>query len=318
MQIGINIKNVHSYLKNKLDELKNDANVNVIYQKDMKSLRNIDVLITTSITLEELESANRLKIIFLPYTGVNHLPLEEINKKNIQIVNSHAHAPIVALKAFSLGLALLGRVVELHEQLKKGKWHGIDGTSTWSSIAHKRCGVIGMGEIGKHLLGYLKPFQIEITTLKRYQGKCTAIENVIYYDSIEKVCQNSDIIFISLPLTKETKNIIDFNILSKMHQQYIVNVGRGALIDEEALYNALKNKTLKGAALDVWYQYPKNGDTYPSKYPFHELDNLILSPHCAGNEKNSRQNVYDEMLDNIKRFINNGKLKHIVDVKNEY
>jgi len=323
MKICLNSSILDAYFQSQLKEIEDKyENVNIIYHKGTAplNLENIDLLITSRITEEELESANVLKAILFPYTGVNNLPLNAIKNKNITIVNSHGHAPIVALRAFSLSLALLGRVVELNNQLQKGDWLGKNGNSTWDSILNKRCGMIGMGEIGQHIVKYLKPFHTPIVTLDRYLPRCKQIDQITYYQTINKVIEHSDIIFVSLPLTKETKHIIDQKMLSRMENKYIINVGRGELINETDLYNALKNKTLKGAALDVWYQYPKKDEmtNYPSKLPFHKLDNIVLSPHCSGNASSSHTLVVNEIISNIKQYIEFNKFKNIVDVDKAY
>ena len=131
--------------------------------------------------------------------------------------------------------------------MKKGIWHGHDGNSRWQAINNLRCGMLGLGSIGKNIVHYLKPYNVKINTLSRYKNN--EDDNFTYYDSVEAVCVNSDVIFISLPLTKETKDIIDGKILSKLSNAYIINVGRGELINEKALYEALKIKLLKAVQL---------------------------------------------------------------------
>lgn len=319
MNICLKVHKENEYFEKRLKEAFSDnkeVNLSFSYKTDKLNLKDIDILITTSITESELIEAENLKVLHFFYTGVNHLPLDKIKERNIILLNSHAHASVVALRALSLALALLGRVVELHNQMKKGVWKGLNGTSTWETINNLRCGLLGMGAIGKSIVKYLQPFNVEIVTLSRYKGDNTSFT---YYDSIKEVCLNSDIIFISLPLTEDTKDIIDEKILSELHNTYIVNVGRGAVINEEALYNALKNKTLKGAAIDTWYQYPENNnDIYPSRFPIHELDNVILSPHCSGNASNINNLIIDDIVNNIKAFVDKKKLSNIVNLDKGY
>lgn len=191
-------------------------------------------------------------------------------------------------------------------------WTGYNQNSQWLSLSGLSCGIIGMGEIGLNLINYLTAFNPKIITLNRYKNKFQNKFNVEFYDDISQVCHHSDIIFLSLPLTKDTFHIIDKEILFKMKDKYLVNVGRGELIKEEDLYLSLKENVLKGAALDVWYQYPQINRMV--NYPFQELNNLILSPHCSGNEINSRKNV----VDNLDYYFKNNVLKNIVNLDREY
>jgi len=315
----IGTKRVDEYLISKLQELKQEfPHVQLQCSDDVK-INEVEILITSSITKEELDKASNLTTIIFPYAGVNNPPLERIKEKNINLINTHAHAPIVALRAVTLGLALLGRVVELHKQLEKGIWRGFDATNNWIALLEKKVGMLGMGAIGLHIAKYLEPYNPHFVTLSRYKEKIVNNHEWTFYDSVEEVCLNADIVFISLPLTKDTKGIIDKNILSKMQDKYLVNVGRGELIVEADFYDALKNNTLKGAAIDVWYQYPtKNSVTPPSKYPFHELPNVILSPHVAGMSDFTNKLVADEIFDNLSYYITHKRYKYVVNLDKEY
>ena len=94
-----------------------------------------------------------------------------------------------------------------------------------------------------------------------------------------------------------------------MNGKFLVNVGRGDAVDEEGLYEALKEGILRGAAIDVWYQYPKGGETTaePSKYPIHELPNVVLSPHLAGFTPQSARLNIEQTIENIRAFLKTGK-----------
>ena len=319
LKIGLKSNKPNQYLINKLQEtFQDNKNIELVFIDTLDDLADIEVLITANITENEINKAKNLKILYHTYTGINDMPLDLIKERKITLVNTHAHAPIVALRAFSLALALLGRIVELHQGMTCGNWHGLDGSAKWMPINNQVCGILGMGMIGKYIVKYLQPFNVKLATLERYRNKLTG-GNGSYYATVEDLCLNSDLVFISLPLTKTTTNIITEKILTKMENKYLVNVGRGELINEKALYNALKHKTLNAAAIDVWYQYPRqNNITYPSQYPFQALDNIILSPHCSGNAHNVGKLIADEITTNLENFVKRGELTNIVDLAKEY
>ncbi|MDF2699962.1 MAG: phosphoglycerate dehydrogenase-like oxidoreductase [Haloplasmataceae bacterium] len=317
MRILIRYGKRNEYLHQKVSTLKMKyphIDISIDHESEYNNLENVDLLVTNSIISKaEIDSSNILKYLIIPFTGVNQLPLDELDQKGIKVINSHINSRYVAEKAIALALALLGKIVELDNNLRIGNWKH----STWTSIYEMKCGIIGMGEIGKKIINHLIPFECQINTLERYKNKLQS--NFNYYESIKDVCLNSDIVFVSLPLTNETKNIINGDILYSMKDKYIINVGRGDVIEEEALYNALKNNILKGAGLDVWYQYPQSGSvTYPSKFPFHEFKNIVISPHCGGGASRCRSEEIDGVMEKIEAFIQGEEINNVINTTKKY
>lgn len=272
-------------------------------------LNEADAVLAGALSIDDINNSPRLKAIFVPFTGLDNFPVGEISRRNILIFNTHANAKYVAEKAVSLALTLLGRNVEFHENLKQGRWNLFQLTELnyWTTIQGKSCAILGFGEIGKKIAEFLKPFGCKIIAFKKNISKddSIALADEVTND-IKKAIEYSDIIFVCLPLTSETKGIINKDILKKMKGKYIINVGRGLLINEEAFYLALKNKILAGAAIDVWYNYPgrtKPEPVFPSKFPFHELDNVILSPHKSGLTKESIEGMIDDTINNIRAYL---------------
>jgi len=277
--------------------------------KRAEALKDCDAVVSGRISAEEIESAKNLKVIFVPFTGLNSFPLEIIKSKNIIISNTHANAPYVAERAVTLALSLLGRVVELHNDLAKGKWSRThDNDDLWRSLRGRTCGILGLGNIGLNIAKLLKPYDCRITGFKRNTHSIPAgFEGEVSSD-LAYVLDSSEIIFVSIPLNPETKHLLNAQNLPKMKGKYIINVGRGETIHEEALYNALKDGTLAGAALDVWYKYPgKNPEpVMPSNFPFWELNNVIMSPHKASHTIEAVNAMIDDTAENIRSYILNG------------
>jgi len=287
-------------------------------------LPQADAVVTGYLSREEVRKASRLKAIFVPFAGVNMLPIEDIRQRSIIVSNAHGNAKYVAEHALTLALALLGRVVEYHEDLKKGIWHGfaVGNTSEdkWTTLFEKRCAVLGLGKIGRELAKLLKAFGCYVTGFKKTPSK-KSIPNVDEITTdLEKAIENAKVVFVTLPLTPETEGLIDSNILSKMRGKYLVNVGRGHVIDEEALYKALKEGILAGAAIDVWYQYPEspNHAVLPSRYPIHTFKNVVISPHVSGIVEEAMQANMEETLENIRSWLITGEPLNKVDLGRMY
>jgi phosphoglycerate dehydrogenase-like enzyme len=246
------------------------------------ALQNADAVISGRLTAEEVNSISNLKAIIVPFTGLNNFPVDIITEKNIKLYNTHANAPFVAEHAVALALALLGRINNFHNDLTKGIWNRTkEAEDMWETIIGKNIGILGYGHIGRYIAKYLKAFDSRILGFKRdtdvpKDNYCDELS-----DNLEYVIEKSDIIFNVLPLNSETKYILNAEIFAKMKGKYIITVGRGETIQEEAMYNALKDNILKGAAIDVWYKYPgKNPElVMPANFSFWELPNVVMSPH---------------------------------------
>lgn len=314
-------------LSNLIKEFPQETFIKDSNPEDRKNLlESADAIISGRLSEDEIKSAKNLRIIFVPFTGLNGFPLKLIKERNILISNTHANAKYVAEKAVAMILALLGRVVEYHNGLKKGYWfRSFDYDDTWESIQGKTCGILGYGNIGKNIAKLLKSYDCKIIGYKKHIVK----ENTQEYqfadeisDNLNEVITKSDIVFVSLPLNSETKGLLSGKVLSAMKGKYIINIARGEIIDEDALYNALKEKTLAGAALDVWYNYPgKNQDNepvYPSHKPIYELPNVVISPHKASNTKEAINAMIVDTIDNIRTFLLTGKTNNLIDKEHMY
>ena len=138
---------------------------------------------------------------------------------------------------------------------------------------------------------------------------------------LDEAISKSEWIFVTLPMTAKTEKMIDAQKLAAVSGKVLINVGRGSVIDEEGLYYALKDGILKGAAIDVWYAYPPPGPpslVYPSKYPFHELPNVILSPHVGGFTPQATQLNTDQVIENITAYLKTGRPRFEMDLHRMY
>jgi len=290
----------------------------------IKLLATADAVITGRLTNNEIEISKNLKIVFVPFTGLNSFPLELLKERNILISNTHANASYVAEKAVAMILALLGRVVEYHNGLKQGEWfRSFDYSDTWNSIQGKTCGILGYGSIGKNIARMLKVFDCKIIGFKKHlssnPGEYKYADEIS--NNIMEVIAKSNIVFVCLPLNRETKELLSSRVLSSMEEKYIVNISRGEIINEDALYTSLKDGTLAGAALDVWYKYPgknQNKPVFPSNKPIYELPNVIISPHKASNTAEAIEAMISDTLENIRTFLLTGKTKNLIEKERYY
>lgn len=285
------------------------------------SIGEIDILMGASFPPAIIEDARSLKLIITTTTGVNHLPLGKLRRRKIRVANSHGNTLFVAERAVAMLLALLGRVVEFHCDMHKGLWHGYWAGSQesdyWCSLRGKTVGIMGTGALGGGIATLLRPFGCRIIGFSRTPKEKSEFDSTT--TDLDKLIQDSNIIVVTLPLTGGTRGIIDSKRLSAMEGKYLINVGRGPVIDEKALYEAMVDDVLAGAAIDTWYTYPEGtGTGEPSRFPIHKLNNVILSPHVGSFTLNAVKEDIDASFNNLGEFISSGNLVSEVNLLEEY
>lgn len=261
-------------------------------------IKDINGIIAGRMSNEQIDACPNLKHIYIPFTGKNGFDTEYTDAKAIKIHTSHIHARYVAERALALALSIMGKITLFDRNLRDGHWSMRNNHDRiyWNSLFDRRVGIYGYGTIGQWIHKLVEPFNCSVTAYNRSQTK-----SVKYAGSLSELVDNSDIVFAAMPLNEQTKSAINKDVLNKMSDKILVNVGRGAVVDEDDLYNALKSGTLKGFASDVWYNYPKDEEEcYPSKYNLNDF-NVVMTPHCAGFTDTSEYERYKDTLNTIEK-----------------
>jgi D-3-phosphoglycerate dehydrogenase len=220
---------------------------------------------------EIIKLAPKLKVISKYGVGIDNIDLKTADERGIIVTNTpNANNDAVADLAFGLILALARRIPEADRETKAGNWKKIIG----SSVYGKTLGVIGTGKIGRALIERARGFKMEVLAFDLYEDKEFARNNNLKYVTLEKLLKEADYISIHLPLNEATRNLISIREFLKMkNTAYLINTSRGGIIDEKALYQALKSGQIRGAALDAYVNEP------PENSPLKELDNIIMTSH---------------------------------------
>ncbi|MBK8550282.1 MAG: hypothetical protein IPL53_04165 [Ignavibacteria bacterium] len=317
-------------------------NVKIVFPENVKEKnilklsKDADAIVGWRPSIELLRSAERLKLYINPGTGIKHHinNFREINKaREITLVNGHGHAYATAQHAVSMLLALMNRIIRHHTMMREGVWRMSDDkdiTSSTVQLRNKKIGLLGYGAINKYVHQFLSGFENEFHVLKRDLGfGISDLElfkrKVFLYSTkdLSKFLKAIDILIIAIPHTSKTEGMLGKRELKLLGKgSLLVNVARGLIVDEESLYDALKNNVIGGAALDVWYNYSpkkdKKGRSYPFRFPFHKLKNVLMSPHRAASPFDELSR-WDEVIENIKRVSNGRKdYLNIVDLNEEY
>ncbi|MBR2937670.1 MAG: hypothetical protein IKB80_04150 [Oscillospiraceae bacterium] len=314
MKICLSIAKEDAEFQQMIQTLSQYAQVDVVGLSGY-DLSGYDIFIGKRMSARALKTADRLKIAFAYKTGVDDFPLEEIAEKGVLLANSHADAHIIAEYAFGLSISLVNRITECDKKLRKGIWY--DNTNPyWESFFDMKVGLLGYGHIGRHINMLLRRNHIETYTLKRDKE----YTDIMAVDTLEELFRQTDLLILSLPKTPQTNHLINAQTLQKLRGKYIVNVGRSNCIDQAALYQALSEGWLAGAAIDTWDEKPKdkNSKLNPSKQPFVELDNVVLSPHQATRIRVGHQRYVSDITQKVIAYIENGQITDQVDLTKGY
>ncbi len=223
-----------------------------------------------------LNSAKNLRVVSRHGVGVDNVDLVAATENGIIVANTPGvNTTAVAEHAMALILSLLRKIPQADRSLRSGKWEG--PRFMGNEIVGKKLGIIGLGAIGMEVAKRAKCFGMDILYFKRRRRKDWEREMGIAYRSLERLLRESDIVSIHLPLTPETRGMIGKRELALMEQDAcLVNTARGEVVDSAALSEALVEKRIAGAALDVFDREPP--DFADSLF---RLDSVILTPHIG-------------------------------------
>ena len=248
---------------------------------------------TEKITEEVFKARPHLKIISRCGAGIDNIDLQAAKKYGIAIAST-PEAPILSVAELTLGLMLnVMRSLGLSDRLiRAGKWEKRMG----SLLSGKTIGIIGFGQVGEVLARLLQPFHVKIKAYDVKPRTDTARSLLVEYVDLNELLKISDVVTIHLPLNSETKDLINAKTLALMKKEAIlVNTSRGEIIDEEALYNALKSERITGAALDVFTQEPYAGK-------LRELNNVVLTSHIGSYTAEARVKMENLAVENVLKF----------------
>ncbi|TFG11654.1 hypothetical protein EU537_11755 [Candidatus Thorarchaeota archaeon] len=276
---------------------------------------------------EYIRRAKNLRMIQAFGAGVDKIDHDAVLERGDLIVcNNHVNADEVSEYAVMLLLAVAKHIIPSHEKLRKGDWSlGWGSDRPNIEIRKKRLLIIGLGNVGSAIAKRLQRFGVEITAVTRTGESDNEhlVDKLVSVERIEEVVLAADFVILSLPLTDESEGLVDEEFLSWMKPTSIlVNVSRGPIIKESALYHALQDNRIAGAAIDVWWEYPKEWggtDKFPSEeYAFHEMENVVLSPHRAGYSEHIHEEQLRFVGENILRFIRGEEPENQVDPEQGY
>jgi phosphoglycerate dehydrogenase-like enzyme len=264
-----------------------------------------------------ITAGQQLQLIQVPFSGMEWLKKEWLPDGCV-VCNTNQHSEPIAEYVMLGILEFAINMRHMDRELRQGRW--TYGGSIVRGIKHneiqnKTIGFIGFGHIAKRVTELATPFGMHFIAISRNPKVDTRLNWWKDSSHLEDLLTQSDYVLITAPLSESTRDLINESTLKKMKPTgVIINVARGPIINEVAIYQALKNHQIGGALLDVWYQYAStdNLEMQPSELPFHELDNVIMTPHTASWTDQLDIRRIDSVVKNIQNFINQKPLAEVV------
>jgi len=246
-----------------------------------------------------LGAAPRLKLIVRAGTGLDAIDVPFANDRGIVLVTVPLSADSVAEHTMGLLLSVCRRIPWFHRSLQQGRWEKHSGFGV--ELCGKTLGLVGFGRIGIRTAEIARAFKMDIVAYDRSPGKVhkqkAAERLAVRFVELESLFAKADFVTIQTPLNDTTRGMVNARLLATMKPTAVlVNVGRGGLIDEQALYDVLQSRRLAGAALDVFHTEP------PGDHPLLSLDSFVATPHVAAQTVDAQRRVGEDVLEIIRAF----------------
>lgn len=264
----------------------------------------------TKVTAALLEAAKQLKVVGRAGVGVDNVDVDAATKHGVIVMNTPGGNTIsTAEHAFSLMMSISRNIPQADASVKSGKWDrkSFEGVE----LNGKTLAILGMGRIGTEFASRANAFGMRVLAYDPYLSAARAKSlHVELVERLDEIIPQADYITMHMPLTPETKHMLNAERLAKAKKGVrIVNCARGGLIDEQALYEALKSRHVAAAALDVFEVEPP-----PADYPLRELSNIVFTPHLGASTAEAQESVGIEVAQQIRAALLQGEIRNAVNM----
>ncbi len=276
-------------------------------KKEIGRYEALVVRSATKVTADIIEHAKNLKVIGRAGSGLDNVDKIAATKHGIVVMNTPGGNTVTTAEhTIALLFSMARQVPQATVSMKLGKWEKKKFTGV--ELYNKTLGIIGLGNIGAHVAKIALGMGMKIITYDPYLSEEKARTLGVTVVDLEELIKTSDFITIHVPMTSETKNMINAGSIGMMKKGVrIINASRGGIVDEKALYDALKSGRIAGAALDVFEKEP------PGESPLLELDNFICTPHLGASTEDAQENVAIAVSHQIVDYLLYGTIRNAVN-----
>jgi phosphoglycerate dehydrogenase-like enzyme len=281
-----------------------------------EALADVDIVLTGA-WRHGFPPAPKLRLLQVPLAGTDGIDVAAL-PRGVTLCNAYGHEAALGEFAIMMMLAWRHRLFDIATSFRGGSWFWspMIGGPVRGEVAGQTVGIVGLGHIGHQVASRCAALGCRVLAANRTpRDKPSVVERLFPWAELDRMLGECDTVVLSCALTAETTGLIDARRLALMKRSaFLINLARGPLADEDALYSALRDGMIGGAALDTWWRYPSAEEPAPrpSLHPFHELPNVIMTPHCSPRTDGTIARRSRDVACNIDRFVRGEALQNIV------
>jgi phosphoglycerate dehydrogenase-like enzyme len=278
------------------------------------ALAGADALVCNRLTPDDTRKATRLRLVQATSAGADRVDRAAL-PPGCALCNAYEHEDAIAEWVLMAVLALTRHLLAYDRGLRAADWSR--GLPVERELRGRTIGTLGYGHIGRRAVELGRAFGMEAAAVTRSPApeRANGLRWLGPLGELDRLLEEADVAVVCVPLAPETTAIVGPQQLDLLGREgYLVNVARGAIVQEQALYEALRDRRIAGAALDVWWKYPesRHAPAQPSAYPFHELDNVVMTPHVSGRSEGTRSGRTAFVVEQLVRLAEGRPLANVL------
>jgi phosphoglycerate dehydrogenase-like enzyme len=290
------------------------------YENVAGNIADVEIMFAFSLRPDQFLAARKLRWIHSPSAAVHQFMFPELINSDVILTNARdVHGPVVAEHVLALIFALAKQIPQAVRYQQQGVWGQEamwEGDGRPREIAGAIVGLVGVGTIGRNVAKHAAALGMKVIAVREHPDKKPPefVDEVYPTSQLHELLRRADYVVLAAPVTADTTGMIGREQLASMKSDAcLINVGRGSLINEIDLADALRNKRIRGAALDVFEKEP-----LPVDSPLWDLENLLITPHTAGMTEKLWERHYTLFSENLRRYLNQEPLLALVDKRSGY
>jgi phosphoglycerate dehydrogenase-like enzyme len=277
-------------------------------------LIDADAVVCNRLSPEDTRDAQRLRLVQATSAGADRVDPGAL-PRGCALCNAYEHEDAIAEWVLMAVLALTRHLLQYDRGLRSGDWSR--DLPLERELRGRVLGAIGYGHIGRRVVELGRAFGMDAVAVTRSPTpeRAEGLRWIGSPDDLDRLFAEADVAVVAVPLAPETAALVGATQLDLLGPEgYLANVARGGIVQEQALYEALRDRRIAGAALDVWWQYPesRNAAAMPSQYRFHELDNVVMTPHISGRSEGTRVGRAEFVVEQLVRLSEGLPLKNVL------